>query len=210
MTEAYQTEFLDESYTLPAHTMEAEDRDALEALSHNGYEIRYGLTAAYAGSIAVLANQGHIREFSPKDAADRFKTIPDSEKWLAGSGGVGMFILLKDDDWVQRVAGYGWTTPRENPAIPGSQTAFEIRLGESARDKKLAATFGRMIIAGSAAIYGSRNFWLETWESNSAAVRAFHRIGFEITGAFPQKRQDTIGREYEDHRLFMALKPSKY
>jgi RimJ/RimL family protein N-acetyltransferase len=206
MTEAYQTKFAEGSFTLPAHTMEVEDRDALEALSHNGYEIRYGLTAAYAGSIAVLANQSHIKEFSPKDSAERFTTIPDSEDWLKKSGGVGMFILLKDDDRVQRVAGYGWTTPKVNPAIPGSQTAFEIRLGESARWQNLAAPFGRLILAGSSAIYGSRNFWLETWESNTAAVRAFHRMGFEISGAFPQKRQDSRGRDYDDRRLFMSHK----
>ena len=203
-------EFVPEEQAVP-YTLPLEDYDTIQSFSHNGFEVKYGLTAGFAGSIAIMAHKDKlIREYCPLDAYERFQSVPDAEKWLERSGGAGFFMLLRDEEVsnqtrIQRLVGYGWTADKSHPVIPGSETALEIRIGQAARGEGLAAGFGRIILAASRVVYGRQNFWLETWASNLPAVQAAYRMGFEKVQEIPQIRAVGLS-DVADRRFLMALR----
>jgi hypothetical protein len=210
MTEAYPRDFFEQERALVPERMQEEDRDAIESLAHNGYEVKYGLTAGYAGSIAVMAMEPEIAQFHPDDHMERFTTIDDTERWL--EYGRAVFLLLKHGEYVPKLAGYGWTSPQQNPAYSRSETHFAMRISEQEETgvevfsdwKLVAAPFGRLIIAASRDMHGAHDFWLETWQQDPTRF-AYDEIGFKVIGNFRSKRAGPSHENIEDTRLFMTM-----
>ena len=204
MAEPYPTKFLEGTQALLPERMQQEDRDALAALAEHEYEIRYGLTAAYAGSVAVLAREPHIVKYCPEDStAERFDTIPDAENWLERSGGRAVFLLLKDDERVQRLAGYGWTGPMAAGEEADPATEFAFRIGEASKGHHLARPFGNLILAASRSMHGAHDFRAVTWRSNEPALRAMLRMDFDIYDKVKEKRLHPNGRRYKDELVYL-------
>ncbi len=116
-----------------------------------------------------------------------------------------MFLLLKRENSGLRLAGYGWAGAALSPEVPAGHTTFAIRIGQAAQGQGLATPFSRLIVAGTAALYASRDFWLETWGSNAGAVHVYHKIGFQTVAEKPSGRPTVAGGTVPDNRIYMSL-----
>lgn len=200
----FPTDFQADSLVLPTDQLGQAGRAAAAKLSERGYEVHVGLTPELADQILRMSREPSIREFCPKDSGQRFSDRPAAERWL--SKGRALFVLLKrqPDDGLT-LAGYGWAGSGTSPEVPGGQTTFAIRIGEAGQGQGLAAPFSWLIIAGSAALYGAQDFWLETWASNGGAVHIYHKLGFETVAEKPDQRLNGAGETINDTRLYMSL-----
>lgn len=182
----------------------------LQTLDREDLTVVQGLTPYYAGSIALMADQKHIRRFSPEDhRASRFATEASTRRWLASESGKAVFLLLEPVDGAddRRLAGYGWAAPATTPFVDGGETVFAVRLGERYRSTGLSTPFGNVILEASRQMFRARNFWLSTWATNRAAVRAYGRLGFEIAYEMdPTTERKGPGLQEElDARIYMKL-----
>lgn len=174
-----QSRFANEVAPLP-NQLDAAANSARRRLMEKGFVVGAGLTRSYAGAISVMAKQPHIEEMCPRDARTRFATEETTADWLGKGGGRNVFLLLKNAGSTGlRLAGYGWTGAESNPVVPGGETTFAVRIGNEGRGQRAASDFSRLIIAGSAALYGTKRTWLETYQGNSSAVGAYLSAGFE-------------------------------
>ncbi len=80
-----------------------------------------------------------------------------------------------------------------------------MRVGEASQGQGLATPFSRLILAGSATLYGSQDMWLETWASDGAAVHIYHKLGFEDVDSQVDQRPTAGGQTVADTRLYMSL-----
>lgn len=173
--------------------------EAAQKLAERGFEVRVGLTPELADAISVMSQEPSIREYCPKDCAQRFKDRAATGHWLGKER--AMFVLLKDG----RLAGYGWAGPETSPHALAGKHTFAVRIGEAGQGQGLAAPFSWLIIAGTAVLYGARDFWLETWGSNGGAVHIYHKIGFETVDEQADKRPTKDGDMVADTRVYMTL-----
>jgi GNAT superfamily N-acetyltransferase len=179
--------------------------EAAQKLAAQGYEVHIGLTPELADQILAMSRQPAIREYCPKDSSERFADRAATEHWLAGKGRAVFLLFKKTDDESLQLAGYGWSGPVSSSHAPGGETTFALRVGEVGHGQGLAAPFSWLIIAASAALYGARDFWLETWGSNGAAIHIYHKIGFETVDEEPGERLNTDGQKIADNRIYMLL-----
>lgn len=177
--------------------------EALQLLADRGYEVQMGLTPALAGQVLAMSQEPSIREFCPKDCSERFADQAATERWLAKKR--IMFALLKREADKLSLVGYGWAGAGSSPHVPGGETTFAIRIGEAGQGQGLAVPFSWLIVAGSAVLFGARNFWLETWGSNGGAVHVYHKIGFETVAEEPDERLNAEGVKITDTRTYMSL-----
>ncbi len=175
---------------------------ALTKLSEAGYEIQLGLTQAYADQILKMSQEPSIREYCTKDSAERFRDRPATENWL--KKGRAIFLLVKNDA-SKTLVGYGWAGPATSPQVPDGKSTFAVRLGEAGQGLGLATSFCWLIGVASAEVYGLKNFWLETWASNGAAVHIYHKLGFQDVAQIPSQRPRPDGQTVPDTRLYMSL-----
>ncbi|MEK7594541.1 MAG: GNAT family N-acetyltransferase [Patescibacteria group bacterium] len=186
--------------------MGANNMQVAQKLSERGYEVRVGLTPELADQIEVMARETSIREFCPNDSGGRFADRASMELWLSKQRAT--FVLINkihenEDDL--RLVGYGWVGLGTSPHVHGGETTFALRVGEAGQGQGLATPFAQLIIAGSAAIYGARNMWLETWQSNAAAVHVYHKVGFVDVNQEPSERPANNGDRVPDVRLYMSF-----
>lgn len=188
----FPTTFNDQLTKLSAPEIEAKD-----------FEVWSGLTPEYAAQITGIAQEPSILEYCPNDSASRFMDIPAVERWLAKDRGA--FLLIKRDDDTLTLAGYGWTGPEASDHVDGGKTTFALRISERYQGLGLATPFAAVIIGASIDLYGATNFWLETWQSNAAAVHVYHKLGFTDVAATPSERLTKDGILVPDTRLYMTL-----
>lgn len=137
----------------------------------------------------------------------------DKEDKQLGKHGRAVFPLLKmAGGKAVELAGYGWTGPELSPKIkeeepdlivPGGKTTFAVRIANDHTGNGLAVPFTKLIVAGSAALYGARNIWLETWGSNNAA-RVYPKAGFEQVYDRKNQERPTLqpeGYEFPDGNM---------
>lgn len=178
-------------------------QSAAERLKSAGFEIRRGLTPEYADQVLKMSKEPAIKEYCPKDSAERFSNRDAAAKWLAK--GRAFYVLLKKDGADGQLAGYGWAGPGLNSHVAGGEVTFAVRIGLAGQGQGLAAPFSWLIIADAASEYGLRKFWLETWASNGAAVHIYHKLGFEDTDQVASERRRPDGTTIEDIRIYMSL-----
>lgn len=173
-------------------------------LTGKGYEVHIGLTPEMADRILTMSREPNIREYCPKDSSERFADRASTERWLTRSR-AAFLLFKKADNGELSLAGYGWSGTGLNDHVPGGKTTFALRVGEAGQGQGLAAPFSRLIIAATAGLYGARDFWLETWASNGAAVHIYHKIGFETVTEQPGERPSSDGQKIPDTRIYMSL-----
>jgi ribosomal protein S18 acetylase RimI-like enzyme len=199
----FPTTFVDTTQPLAAELGD-QGNAALKRLTTQGYELHLGLTKELAQAISVMAREPNIREYCPRDSSERFSDLAATERWLAKHRAVFLLLERQKDASLQLV-GYGWSGPGTDTHVPVGETTFALRIGEAGQGQGLATPFCWLIVAATAALYGARNFWLETWISNAAAVHIYHKLDFETVAEETGVRPTANGGEVADKRLYMQL-----
>ncbi len=189
---------------LPIEALGEAGQQAVRQLAERGYEVRVGLTPELADQIAAMAREPSIREFCPNDYGGRFADRASTELWLSKRRATFVLVNKSDSDDL-RLIGYGWVGLGSSPHVRGGEATFAIRIGEAGQGQGLATPFAKLIVDGSAAIYGAKNMWLETWQSNGGAVHVYHKIGFVDVNQEPSQRLSSNGEKIADTRLYMSL-----
>ena len=189
---------------LPIDQLDGRSQEAAIKLGSQGYEVMVGLTPEYAQQIMKMCQEPAIREYCPMDSIKRFKDLEATEQWLAKKPRA-IFLLLKKTDNGLVLAGYAWTGRSTSEQVPGGQTTFALRVGEIGHGQGLAAPFSWLTITASAKLYDIADFWLETWESNGAAVHIYHKLGFEDVAKMPGQRKRLDSEPVDDTRIYMRL-----
>lgn len=197
VTFAARTTPLEESW------LQGDDLQVLHDLYAKGFEIHTGLTPELAEAIYTMSLQPSIKEYCPNDSAKRFDGQEATGNWLAK--GRCAFSLFKRDGSELSLVGYGWSGRETSQHVPGGETTFALRIGEQGQGQGLATPFARIVVAATATMFSARNFWLETWESNGAAVHIYHKLGFEDVTQETGSRPTADGETVEDTRLYMSL-----
>lgn len=186
----------------PAHS------EYLSRLQSAGYDVVAGLDRASVPALAEISQQDGVREFCPNDLKRRWATEEMTEKQLAKDGGRGVLRLVSRE--TGETHGFGWTgkiSEDERTYLPMCENTFALRLHEAARGKKLGASFSRVIVAGSMALWAAKNIGLETWASNTPAVRTYLSAGAELVTTKDDIRP-TLDRQkfsHENHRNDVRL-----
>ena len=176
----------------------------LDELENKGYEVHLGLTPEIADDIAKMALEPSIKEYCPRDCAERFKDRDSTKAWLSKKRAT--FLLLKKSDGGDlRLIGYGWAGAATSKEVPEGETTFAIRIGEVGQGQGLATPFARLIVEATKVLFEAKDMWLETWQSNGGAVHIYHKIGFEDVAQLDDQRISTSGDKIADKRLFMKL-----
>lgn len=156
----------------------------------SGLKLYAGVRVNDQPEIAAIARQEAVKEYCPKDDISRFHSEDSMAEWL--KKGRGMFLLKRSRD--DALAGYGWTGPEQCDEIPGQQNTFAIRLNKDViAGKGIGKLFTTAITAGSMSLYGARNIGLETWGSNTAAVKTYLGAEAELVTSVDSQRPTLQG-----------------
>lgn len=182
--------------------------EAVEELARRGFYVSAGLRRTDVMDFTEIAGTDSIREYCPNDiTSSRFLDQESAQEWLKKSRGpvqlrsIGSGVL----------AGYGWTGPEHSNMVPEGDTTFALRLSPDFAGNGLGLPLTQIILAGSTALYGKRNIWLETWKSNRAAVATYKHAGAVERGSKDGRRptlhptEADIGGMREDTRLYMLF-----
>lgn len=183
------------------------DKEFLARLESAGFELHAGLTEAAASQLTKMALEPAIQEYCPNDSGSRFIDIDATRQWL--QKGRAVFLVMKKQGTALQLAGYGWTGSGTTALIASGRTTFAIRVGELGQGKGLATPFARLIISASAVRNQAKDFWLETWASNAAAVHVYHKIGFVDVAQEMSERPSTKEGSLSDTRIYMTLSNDK-
>lgn len=210
----YPTQFAEQTTPLPFGLGVRAD-EAMCELASRHLTVHTGLTTEFARAIGSIAQQRTIQEYCRNDAAKRFTNIESTATWLRKGDdtlrafGRGVFLLLHEDsEHTTKLAGYGWTGPELSARLPGGKVTFAVRMNEAFQGMGAARPFTNLIVAGSAALYGARDIWLEAWGSNTRATSAYERVGFvhhpEAT-EYALRPSLRYNSDVPDVRLYMSL-----
>ena len=200
----FPTELAQQSQPVKTDTLSKKGQQAAQELFSKGYQVHFGLTADYADEIAKMALEPSIKEYCPNDYGARFKGRETTTAWL--KKGRAAYLLLKQGSSGRlELVGYGWAGTSKSSHVPGGDTTFALRIGESGQGQGLATPFARLIIDSSANMYDAKNFWLETWFSNGGAVHVYHKLGFVNVEEVVDERLKADGTKVADTRLYMSL-----
>lgn len=209
MSMRYPDTFTRELVPLDPHGLSEAGQRALGQLHIEGFDVEVGLRRRDVADIAAIANQEAVREFCPNDLEKRFGDEQMAEAWLAKNGGRGVFLLRHMGE--RALAGYGWTGAEITPELPDCETTFALRLSEEVAGRRLGTPFTTAIVSGSMAVFGTTRTGLETWASNTRAVRTYARAGTQLVTSRDDKRptlrpapNETEGMR-RDTRLFMVF-----
>jgi hypothetical protein len=172
----YPTTFAETHTPLDLYGLDELGREALISLQKQGFEVVSGIQREDVPEVTAIAGQTAVREFCRNDMDTRFGDEPMVERWLQKKGGRGMFLLRR----LGNIAGYGWTGAEECEEIPGSETTFAVRVNDKFSGQRLATPFTTVIVSDSVARFGASNISLETWGSNTKAVKAYLRAGADL------------------------------
>lgn len=173
--------FEESPYILSPSDLPSQHSQYLRQLHSKGYDVAAGLTRTDVPALTEIAQQTGTVEFCPNDLKRRWGNEQMAEQQLAKEGGRGVLRLVKRRTGATH--GFGWTGQigeEEQEYLPMCENMFALRLHEASRGKKLGVPFSRIIVAGSMALWGARNIGLETWASNTAAVRTYLSAGAEL------------------------------
>lgn len=184
-------------------------RKALSMIAFQGYDLELGLPRKDRSQITHIAQQRGVREFCPRDIAERFGDDAQTEHTLTKDGGA-LFFTLRNKG-MGRVDAYGWTRLKEEAHLPHCETTSAYRLSKEITGKGLGAAFVRAVVDVSSQ-RGLDKIGLETWSTNGAAVGAYLAAGATLAwteeGTRPTLDEDKQvlpdGRR-QDARLFMQF-----
>lgn len=174
MNGMYPTALYDGSQELP----EAIDQTHLH---ENGLFVVQGLTTALAEQLVVASRQPHLSPFCEGDKERRFADRAHVIEWQA-QGRLALPLVRRVGDDALKLSGFGWfgaKTPDPELGIKGATSTFAVRLYEGALRQGNALPYTQaMIAAHQAAGFSNQGLWLESWASNTYALRAYKEAGF--------------------------------
>jgi hypothetical protein len=183
-------------------------------LATRGLRVVSGLQPNKVADLTTISLQEGTLEFCPNDIEKRWTDIPTAERQLAKDGGRAVFRL---EDENEQTAAFGWigaSSDEERAYLPMCTNTFALRVNEHFRGQRLATPFSRLIVAGAGARHGAHDIGLETWGSNTAAVRSYLGAGaLLVTTAHDRRKtrrpelQDNEGKVH-DVRLYMRFPQS--
>lgn len=171
------------------------------SLRNSGLVVVAGLRPERVADLTEIAEQVGTREYCANDIKTRWTDITTAEKQLAKDGGRAVFRLERLEDG--KTMGFGWTgksSDEEREYLPDCENTFAIRMHEASQGQGLAVPFTKAIVFGSMALYGARKIGLETWGSNTAAVRTYRRAGAELVTT----KDDIRPTLHEDEYTFLV------
>ena len=188
----YQTTFTDKLRPMEAYdALYNKAMSAHNILQFHGMFAASGLPELVVPQLAQAAQEPHIVEtwpydFSPRpnEKPGRFDWAEHAEQWLGkGRDFVGIY-----DKKTSSLLAYGASGPEKNKVIKGADITTMYRVtslgGRIARERMLPRTLGillgEIIIDQAVNEYGNRPpaVSLETWHSDTAAVRAYDALRF--------------------------------
>jgi RimJ/RimL family protein N-acetyltransferase len=178
---------------------------ATTSLHTKGYEVRTGLTKAYAEVIIAMALEPGIKEYCPNDSGSRFQSMTAVEAWLRK--GREVFLLIETSS--QTLAGYAWAGLAADSHVADGKTTFALRISEAHQGKGLATPYAQAVLIGAQAMFDVTNVWLEAWQSNAGAVHVYKKLGFEQVAHEIADRPTIHAGMVKDERLYMKL-PSTF
>ncbi|MFA5004125.1 MAG: hypothetical protein WC498_02505 [Candidatus Saccharimonadales bacterium] len=191
------------------------DAEPFAQLERRGFVVVAGLRESDVADLSAIAGQEGVREYCPNDIAKRWTDIPTTEKQLAKDGGRGVFRLESLE--THETAAFGWTgksSEDERALLPMCENTFALRINETYRGQRLGRPFSRAIVAGSVALFKAKKIGLETWGSNTPAVRSYLGAGALLVTTQYDRRltrvpelQDADGK-VRDVRLYMQYPQS--
>jgi hypothetical protein len=204
----FPTGFENEPHILQPTDLRPAHSENLSRLQAAGYDVVAGLDRSSVPHLTEIAQQEGTREFCPNDIKRRWGDEVMAEKQLAKDGGRGVLRLVARETGA--TFGFGWTgsiSEEEQEYLPMCENTFALRLHEAARGRRLGSPFSRVIVAGSMALWGARNIGLETWASNTAAVRTYLSAGAQLVTTKDDVRP-TLDRQkfsHQNHRNDVRL-----
>ena len=198
--------FVNELQPAPFYDLNARGRIAVAELGHRGIEVMVGLRQQDLPEISAIAQQEQVHEYCPADLTSRFSTTKLATKWLQKNTGRSM-IQGRDID-SGTLAAYGWLGQNTIEELPDCETTFAIRLNpRSYTGKGLGTRFVEAILATGQAMYGAQKVGLETWESNTSAVRTYEKLGAVVVAQSRGERFSHYSATglLTDVRLFMKF-----
>lgn len=171
-----------------------------EALQPTITAIGVGEDEALIRQLVDKSRQAAILEFTPKDAAERFKDIDAFHAWQA-KGRTVHWLLAADN----QLAGVIWYGPAPCPTDLGLEfvpdQTFAIRIYEGFTGHGLARPFMSQSLhiymqTLQAAAETMNGIWLETDLDNAAARAVYTKFGYQELHA-------------DDKRVMMVLSPAK-
>lgn len=151
-------------YVSNEHTMQLES---------NGFQVYKGWNTSLANDIVEASKQKHVVESTPNDSLQRFRDLGSAIIWH-DQGRRSVYSLRGDE-----LAGIIWYDIRLRPDLQANYT-FAVRMYQEAVGRKLAHTFMRAAHTDFALEKGNPAVWLETDESNTAAIRLYDKFGYEL------------------------------
>jgi len=162
--------------------------------------IGVGVDEDLIGQLVTNSRQAPMLEFTPKDAAVRFKDTAAFHAWQA-KGRTVHWLLAEHD----QLAGIIWYGPAACPQDLGldfvPDETFAIRIYEGFNGHGLARPFMlqslRLYVQQKQAAGQPINgFWLETDLDNPAARATYTKFGYQVIS-------------HDEARMMMVLSPSK-
>jgi ribosomal protein S18 acetylase RimI-like enzyme len=144
-----------------------------EQLEENSFLVHKGWNTSLANDIVEASKQTHVVESTPNDSLQRFRDLGSAIIWHE-QGRRSVYSLRGDG-----LAGIIWYDVRLRPDLQANYT-FAIRMYREAVGRKLAHAF--MTAAHTDFAHEKKNpsVWLETDESNIAAIRLYDKFGYEL------------------------------
>lgn len=197
----------------------AEIDETLQSFQERGIVVGHGLTPRLANSLAESAMQPHIVEFCPSQP-DRFGDPQLAETWQ-GKGRMMVTLnqvkglenrslsdadlrAVREEDTYDLA--HGWAGLQQNTHIPDADVTTAYRVVECGLHRGLARPLGKMVVDLTTVLYDvePERVSLETWASNTYAVRTYLKLGFAKLAEAPDVRPtlQKQGRKVNGHEVF--------
>ncbi len=174
--------FTEESTDLREVSMSERGADALQLLHDKGFYIVAGLQKADVPEIMDIARDPMVREFCPNDV----RRFSEPEAWLAKGRAAFLMRAIDTEDLV----GYSWSGIEQCDELPDHPvtTAF--------RSMAKGTGLGLVIVTeeSTRALHGANlGIGLETWASNTGAVKTYMRAGAQLMATSSEERNALTG-----------------
>lgn len=129
----------------------------------------------YIEQLVQKSRQPHVMKYEGhEDAGGRFKDLKSYREWAGSKERIVYLLLSENDD----IGGIIWFGERENPAAPGYDVTFGIRLYEGYVGKGLAVPLMQATHADAAKHFPNKGLWLDYVKGNEAAERTYMKFGY--------------------------------
>lgn len=167
--------------------------DHIETRDGELLPIQRGWNDLLARRLVEQSRQAEILKWTPRDAAERFVTVPAADQWYRNAN--KMPITYSLGLTAIRLPGFAWFSIQKNKETPGANVTFGIRIYEGYNGRGLARPFAEAVHNDMDHQYGA-GVWLETDMNNTAAYKLYEHLGYVAVN------------EMAGNRILMARQPA--